>query len=124
MRACVVVCHREEIEAKADGVPHDLLDGVQAIGVDGVAMQIAFEPVGAVLIRGAVSRCFDRLTTNRGRGVRTRWTGRSCLLLAARCLLLLNRHRDVASNALRLDAVDTDRDAPLARKAAAVQAAG
>ena len=42
MGARVVVRYRQEVEAEADGVADDLLDGVESVGVDGVAVQVAF----------------------------------------------------------------------------------
>jgi hypothetical protein len=40
----VVVGDCEEVEGEVDGVADDLFDGVEAVGVDGVAVEVAFEP--------------------------------------------------------------------------------
>ena len=46
VRVRVVVGDREEVEAEVDGVADDFFDGVEAVGVDGVAVEVAFEPAG------------------------------------------------------------------------------
>jgi hypothetical protein len=124
MGARVVVGDREEIEAEFDRVLDDLLDGVEAVRVECVAVEVTLEPAAAAGIRGVVPRCFDRLSTNGKGGFRTSGTSGCFYLLASGSLFLLDGHGNVISNTVGVDAVDAEEDVPLAGEEIAADVAG